>query len=168
MNNSELTETVRRCPCVIPKERMSGRFYEPQKLELTWNGGIKTNRLEILFPDYFIDAPCSVITDLTKRVIQKGLYNSYYPLSEITKSWMMTELHTPENVSTYIERNGLTVIRQFEDVTVVSSDDDDVDWSIFFKVMSVPKNMLDSPKLDETIAETYETMVSVGESFLEA
>ena len=168
MNNSELTDIVRRCQCVIPKDRMKGSFCYSPNLSCTWYGSIEDNRLEIEFPDYLSEAPCIVITDLTKKIIQNALYDSDYKLSDITRLWLITNLHTPENTLTYIQRNGFKKLRQFNDATVVQSEDSEVDWSVFFRVISIPREQAESPELDSIIAETYDVMVATGEQFLEA
>ena len=168
MDNTQLTELVRRCPSVIPKDRMKGVFYESPGLSCTWFGNLDVNRLEIYFPDYLKDAPCEVITDLTKKIIQKALYDSDHQLSEITREWLITGFHTPGKVHTYCLRNGLTEYSQFNDAIIVTSDGDVVGTSLFFKVISVPEKMIESPELERIIVEKYNEMYATREEFLEA
>ena len=41
MNDYELTENVRRCPCMYPKDNITGRFYQTPRLEFTWKEDAK-------------------------------------------------------------------------------------------------------------------------------
>lgn len=168
MNDSELTELIRTCSSAIPKERMKGIFQQTPGLSCTWYGNVSTNSLEIHFPDYLKDAPYIVLTDLTKKIIQRALYDSDSRLSEDTKEWLIGGFHTPEKVRIYCERNGLTELTQFNDAVVVTSNGDVVDSSLFFKVISVPKKMTESPELERIITRTYNDMYATRERFLEA
>lgn len=168
MNDSELTELIRRCPSSIPKERMKGRFYETPGLSCTWYGNIDSNRLEICFPDYLRDAPYMVLIDLTKKIIQRALYDSDSKLSSDSREWLIGGFQTPEKVRTYCERNGFTEFSQYNDAVIVTSNGDVVDSSLFFKVISVPKKMTESPELERIIVTTYNDMFATRERFLEA
>lgn len=168
MNDSELTELIRNCTNAIPKERMKGVFVPTPGLSWTWYGNTKTNSLEIHFPDYLKDAPYLVLTDLTKKIIQRALYDSDIKLSEDTREWLIGGFHTPEKVRIFCERNELTELMQFNDAIVVTSNGDVVDSSLFFKVISVPKKMKESPELERIITTTYNDMFATRERFLEA
>lgn len=168
LTNRDVTDLVRGCPTSIPRERMFGSFYPSTGLSVYWSGGIKENKMEIRFPDYLRDAPGIVITDLTKKMIQRVLYDSDYTLSRDTKSWLMAGFYTPEKVKVFCQRNGLTEIAQYNDAIIVTSDGDILDSSPFFRIISIPRDLVDSPDREKVISDVYKMMVSNREEFLEA
>ena len=165
LTDSTLTETVRRCPCSIPKNNLTASFTEYKKLSFRWTNN--NERLHIYFADYLRVAPPRVIMDLTKKIIQNALYNSDNELSKDTKEWLFLGLHTPENVRSFIERNGLVEIRQYNDAVIVTSDGLVVDSAPLFRVISIPKDMAESPEIDSIIPTLYDRMMADGEQFLE-
>lgn len=166
MDDDHLTSVVRRCYCVIPKDRMKARFTDSDNLSFRWVN--VDNSLHLVIPDYLRNAPERVLMDITNKIIQKALYDSDKKLTEDSKKWMLTSLSTPENISLFCQRNNLTKISQYNDAIVVTSDGDVVDSSIFFRVVAIPKKIADSPEKDSIIERTYQRMIEKSQEFMEA
>lgn len=166
MNDDQLTALVRRCNCTIPKNGMSARFTDSKNLSFKWL--VLSNVIHIVIPDYLRDAPERILLDITKKIIQQALYDSDQRLTEDSKKWMLTGLHTPEKVRVFCERNNLTQITEYNDAVIVTSDGDYVDSSVFFRVVAIPKSVAASPERDSVIASAYKQMLKYGKQFMEA
>lgn len=160
MDNDQLTEWVRYVPSGLSKNNISASFTRTANLSIRWNVGIKDGTLHIFYPDYLKEAPGNVIMDIAKQVIQRALFDSDTKLSEETVDWLKEELCSPENVRVFCERNKFTVIGQYNDVVIVTSDGDVVDTFLLFRVIEIPRVMADSPDIDKIIAKEYESMFS--------
>lgn len=169
LTDQDLTELIRAYSS-FPKDKLTASFYESKGLECrVTRGGFANGKMEIRFPDYLRNAPCSVIIDLSKKIMQKKLYDSDYEISQESKNWLISEMKRPEIIRIYNERNGYEPMSMYCDAFVVSSYmDDRVDYSIFFNVIRVPQRLACSPDSERYIASAYRRMVAERESFLEA
>ena len=160
LSDQELTEWVRYVPSGLPKNNVTASFSRTAKLSIRWNVGIRDETLHIFYPDYLREAPCNVIMDIAKQVIQRALYDSDAKLSQETVDWLKDELRKPENVQIFCDRNKFQVIRHYNDAVVVTSDGDVVDTFLLFRVIEIPRKMAESPEIDKIIAREYESMFS--------
>lgn len=158
LTDDQLTEWVRCVPSGLNKNCVKASFSPMKKLSFRWTVGLRDESLHIFYPDYLKEAPGSVIMDMARQVIQRALYDSEIKLSEETLEWLKSGLSTPENVQIFCSRNNYTVIRQYNDAVVVTSDGDVVDSYILFKVISIPRDMADSPDIEGIIAKEYQLM----------
>lgn len=158
LNDDQLTEWVRCVPSGLPRENVKATFSPMKKLSVRWTVGLKDESLHIFYPDYLKEAPGQVIMDVAKQVIQRALFDSDSKLSKDTIDWLKTNLSKPENVQVFCSRNKYSVIRQYNDAVVVTSDGDVVDTFILFKVISIPRDMADSPDIEGIIAKEYQLM----------
>lgn len=163
LTDSQLTETVRRCPCSIPKNGITASFFRSEMMSFRWLNSTE-DKLHIYVPDYLQEAPERVIMDLTKKIIQHALYDSDSNLTYETKEWLIADLHSEDNVRKFILRNGFTEVRSYLDAIIVTSEGDVIDSFPLFRVISVPKDKVDS---EEMIQELYSLMIEQTEQYLE-
>ena len=165
LNDTQLRDEVRRCGGPYPAEKVSAEFIRSLSVQCMWR--MTYDGICFMFPDYFREAPLSVIRDITKRMIQMACYSSDAQLSHETKQWMITGLNSPENIRTYCQRNGFEELEQFNDCIVVTSRGDVVSTSIYFRTIAIPRKFIGTEKKDEMIAEAYSRIVSGIDYFME-
>lgn len=158
MTDADLQSVIRTCGGPVDRSNVTARFRYEKEISVTCLGNASQGFLRWYIADYLRDAPIHVIRDLVKKYIQKEFYDSPMPLGQDTKKWLINGISTEANVRTYLQRNSLTFVEQYNDAIVVTSSGEIVDTSVFFKVIKVPRSLIGSPDYNETVQDAYEDM----------
>ena len=91
MNDDELTYVIQTCGGPYQRGMMTGMFVKTDRTVVSWHKTIDSKGREgmiLFFPEWFMDAPISVIRDITKAIIQEVCYSSKTELTDDTKEWI--------------------------------------------------------------------------------